>query len=415
MHQTDRFTQRLKDAGLPLERGCDGAYVKADEFLPHVKKNAQDTLSAALYMMSGIRALAPGLVGRDNLVPVQIPRLAMTNEQLDEVADAIIGLYRQREKVSGLQATSAETGGTRWSTAGSSRTSSRSISRTFPYEIHTVERVGNLTRGQREKAMRAAGYNTFLLSSADVTIDLLTDSGTSAMSTDQWAAYEGGARQRNHQRQVLQAGRGAAGADRVRVHHPDPPGQGGRTHPEPGDDLQGSARAGQHVLHHDEAASGDGRGRLRGRHRGRGARAAARLPLEGQHRPRQARGPGGRARGGERRLRLLRALREHGRRAAGQHGQHEGRLRVLQQGRHTRVLRRHPVRRERVHDPGPRPAVPRREDRRHPARDDAVRRRGDRVRQEGLPDQHRRRVDVQGQRRVGAPRRRRCCGCTRAT
>jgi tyrosine phenol-lyase len=62
---------------------------------------------------------------------------------------------------------------------------------TFPYEIHTIERVGVLTREEREKAIRAAGYNTFLLRSADVSIDLLTDSGTTAMSSDQWAAYEG--------------------------------------------------------------------------------------------------------------------------------------------------------------------------------------------------------------------------------
>ena len=56
--------------------------------------------------------------------------------------------------------------------------------------IHTIERVGVSPRRSGEKAIRAAGYNTFLLRSADVTIDLLTDSGTSAMSTDQWAAYD---------------------------------------------------------------------------------------------------------------------------------------------------------------------------------------------------------------------------------
>ncbi|MHC4952533.1 MAG: tryptophanase [Planctomycetota bacterium] len=60
-----------------------------------------------------------------------------------------------------------------------------------PYEIHTIEKVGVLSREKRQAAIREAGYNTFLLRSADVTIDLLTDSGTSAMSTDQWASYEG--------------------------------------------------------------------------------------------------------------------------------------------------------------------------------------------------------------------------------
>ncbi len=191
MHQTERFTERLRDSGVPIERGCDGAYLKADEFLPHVGQHAQDTLSAALFLISGVRALAQGLVGRDRLVPVQIPRLAMTNEQLDEVANAIISLYRQREAVSGLQATVEG----RWRDQMEYRWVFPELEPfafdVFPYEIHTVERVGVLTRGERERAIRAAGYNTFLLRSADVAIDLLTDSGTSAMSHAQWAAYDG--------------------------------------------------------------------------------------------------------------------------------------------------------------------------------------------------------------------------------
>ncbi|MBM3792458.1 MAG: hypothetical protein FJW35_19205, partial [Acidobacteria bacterium] len=104
MLQTERFTRRLREGGVPLERGCDGAYIKTDEFLPHVRRHAQDTLSAALYLIAGIRAQAPGLVGRDRLVPVQIPRLVLMNEQLDQIGDAVISLHRQRAKITGLQA-----------------------------------------------------------------------------------------------------------------------------------------------------------------------------------------------------------------------------------------------------------------------------------------------------------------------
>ncbi|HUK15271.1 MAG TPA: tryptophanase [Bryobacteraceae bacterium] len=57
-----------------------------------------------------------------------------------------------------------------------------------PFRIKSVEPLHHTTPEEREGYLRAAGYNLFLIDARHILIDLLTDSGTSAMSTEQWAA-----------------------------------------------------------------------------------------------------------------------------------------------------------------------------------------------------------------------------------
>jgi tryptophanase len=61
-----------------------------------------------------------------------------------------------------------------------------------PFRIHSVETLVMTTLEQRRAVLLAAGRNLFQVHARDVLIDLLTDSGTGAMSRDQWAAIQHG-------------------------------------------------------------------------------------------------------------------------------------------------------------------------------------------------------------------------------
>jgi len=111
---------KLIEAGVPIVRpvGGHGVFLDARKFLPHIpqEKLPAQTLAAHLYIESGVRSMERGMVsaGRDKItgenhkpkletVRLTIPRRVYTYSHMDITADAIISLYKNRDKIKGLK------------------------------------------------------------------------------------------------------------------------------------------------------------------------------------------------------------------------------------------------------------------------------------------------------------------------
>ena len=111
---------KLRRAGVPIviPVGGHGVFIDAGRFLPHISQDQfpAQTLAAALYIESGVRAMERGIVsaGRDKktgkhrypkleLVRLTIPRRVYTNSHMDVVADAVINLFENRRNIKGLK------------------------------------------------------------------------------------------------------------------------------------------------------------------------------------------------------------------------------------------------------------------------------------------------------------------------
>ncbi len=177
---------------VPHIAGADGIYIKADEFLPNLKKHQAQAIAAALYIKAGIRAFMYGEFDGNTILPIQIPRLSLTNDQIWHIAGTINELYTERELINSFELVNQPT----WQDEAIYTWNHPNLVRfDFKCEAHlitTIEYVGVTTKEERLQITKEVGYNTFLLPSKLVTIDFLTDSGTCAQTTRQWAIYTEG-------------------------------------------------------------------------------------------------------------------------------------------------------------------------------------------------------------------------------
>jgi len=188
--QVELLSENLQN--IPHYIGSDGVYIQADQFLTHLNSDQAQALSSLLFLKAGIRCLVQGKYCGQTILPVQIPRLGLTNDQILHIAKAVKDVYEERHSITKFNLSNTA----EWEDEACFEWNNPRLEK-FDYEceayrILTIEYVGVTKRVEREAIIDKVGYNTFLLPSKDVSIDLLTDSGTCAQTNEQWSHFNNG-------------------------------------------------------------------------------------------------------------------------------------------------------------------------------------------------------------------------------
>ena len=199
--QLTEFHGMLAEMAVPAYLGGKGIALDVKTFLPQLspEENPKFALAASLYIHGGIRGRIDGQWADHTSVDGQmllldLPRSAFTVNQLSAIAGVISDIYRNREEITGLKLLNEpefvdeaefEPSHMRLFVEFTKR-GERLPAAFEPYKIAITEPIRMMEKAHRTEAIKRAGYNTFLLDSEEVYIDLLTDSGTSAMSCHQW-------------------------------------------------------------------------------------------------------------------------------------------------------------------------------------------------------------------------------------
>ncbi len=200
--QIEDLYKLLTEKGVPAFRGTKGVALDVQRMLPHLKptQHPKFVLAASLYILGGVRTKLDGDFayhgsgdGQKTLT-LELPRNAFTRDHLEEIASVVAAVHGHRDELYGLHLINEP----KFVDEARFEPENQRLFVSFPeeklvtaspfepYKIAVVEPIKLVSREKRREMLEKSGYNTFLMDSAEVYIDLLTDSGTTAMSCYQW-------------------------------------------------------------------------------------------------------------------------------------------------------------------------------------------------------------------------------------